>query len=107
MQVTIETTDYGHAQLLGFTDDADPKRPYASTRIDAADKLPDVALKLRALADAIERAHLPAPAVFDTPEEAVPHAITHGEAWLKERAHSRGEFMRNLLADAVFKALKP
>lgn len=83
MQVTIETTDYGHAQLLGFTDEGEPGRPYASVRIDTADKLPDVARKLRALANAIERANLPAPAVFDSAAEATLHATTHGEAWVK------------------------
>ena len=60
MIVSTDSADFGHAQVLGFTDEQAPRRPYAAIIIQREDAWPDVARKLRELADAIESEHMPA-----------------------------------------------
>lgn len=42
------------------------------------------------------------PPVFADPDDAMLYALTHGEGWARV---GRGEFMRDLTADALYKAM--
>lgn len=88
MIVSTDAADYGHAQVLGFTDEQAPRRPYAAIIIQHKDAWPDVARKLRELADAIEKEHcsLREPPVFDNTSDAMLRALTHGEGWAQVKA---------------------
>lgn len=88
MIATIDTTDFGQAKMLGFTDEQAQLRPYAATIIRQDDAWTDVARKLRDLADAIEGAHCSprAPAVSTNAADAICHAMTHGEGWAEVKA---------------------
>lgn len=88
MIVSTDAADFGHAQVLGFTDEQAPRRPYAAIIIQREDAWPDVARKLRELADAIEKEHcsLREPPVFDNTSDAMLRALTHGEGWAQVKA---------------------